>query len=298
MTAATDTAARKPRIAIMGEFSAGKSTLCNLLIRSRALPEKVTATRLAPVWMTYGDGNHMRVRLDGVEEPVALETLHTIPVEDTFYIRLGFEEDMLEHCDIIDCPGISDPNMDPDVWGRILTEADAVIWLTHATQAWRQSEAAVWETVAPEVQAKSILLLTRWDKVTTEHDRGRVYTRVAKETAGKFAKIFPVALTDALAASDDYEAWQASGAGDMMEHLATLIADLNAAPATPGRTPAQPSMVNAPQQPSASSDAIAVKSIGPAAPAPAEPSGPRIIPRRVKPSGMPRRERPAAGFRL
>ena len=46
--------ARKPRLAIMGEFSSGKSTLCNLLLGARPLLEKVTATQLPPVWLSYG----------------------------------------------------------------------------------------------------------------------------------------------------------------------------------------------------------------------------------------------------
>ena len=53
MTAVADTEARKPRIAIMGEFSAGKSTLCNILLGQAPLPMRVTATRLPPVLMTY-----------------------------------------------------------------------------------------------------------------------------------------------------------------------------------------------------------------------------------------------------
>jgi len=36
---------RRPRIALMGEFSAGKSTLSNLLLGARPLPEKVTHFR-------------------------------------------------------------------------------------------------------------------------------------------------------------------------------------------------------------------------------------------------------------
>ena len=36
----------RPRIALMGEFSSGKSTLLNLLIGEALLPTKVTATEL------------------------------------------------------------------------------------------------------------------------------------------------------------------------------------------------------------------------------------------------------------
>ena len=40
---------RKPVIALMGEFSAGKSTLLNLLVGRNILPTQVTATRMPPV---------------------------------------------------------------------------------------------------------------------------------------------------------------------------------------------------------------------------------------------------------
>ena len=57
---------RKPRIAIMGEFSSGKSTLCNVLMGARPLLEKVTATQLPPVWLSYGPDDAYTMGLDGV----------------------------------------------------------------------------------------------------------------------------------------------------------------------------------------------------------------------------------------
>ena len=135
---------RRPRIALMGEFSAGKSTLSNMLIGERVLPTQVTATQLPPVWITHGTGEPYLVTRDGVGEPIDPAHLTGVSVEDTAYVRLYSGADILTHCDLIDMPGISDPNMDPEVWESVIQHADGVIWCTHATQAWRQSEAAVW----------------------------------------------------------------------------------------------------------------------------------------------------------
>lgn len=221
------TGPRKPRIALMGEFSAGKSTLSNLLMGVRPLPEKVTATRLSPVWITHGSAAPYRVDMDGSTEEISLEQLESVPVEQTRYIHLSVEADLLEVCDLIDFPGISDPNMSSDVWERMLTEVDAVIWCTHATQAWRQSESAVWEAMPELVRQNSILLITRFDKLTTDRDRSRVVKRVTRETEGLFGGTFPVSLLQAIKAGENYDLWEASGAGPFTEHLIDTIQTLS-----------------------------------------------------------------------
>jgi len=213
---------------LMGEFSAGKSTLSNLLMGQSPLPEKVTATRLSPVWLSYGTTAPYRMDVDGTTEPVSIERLEDIPVEQTRHIRLFLEADILEVCDLIDFPGISDPNMSSSVWERMLPEVDAVIWCTHATQAWRQSEAAVWDDMPAAVRENSILLITRFDKLTNEKDRTRVVKRVTRETNGQFGGTFPVSLLQAIQAGEDYDRWEASGAGPFTSHLIDVIEKLTA----------------------------------------------------------------------
>ena len=218
---------RKPRIALMGEFSSGKSTLSNLLLGSRPLPEKVTATRLSPVWMAQGTQPGYRIDVDGSQEPVDINHLEGIDVDATRVIRLFFEAEILQVCDLIDFPGISDPNMSSDVWQRMLNEVDAILWCTHATQAWRQSEAAVWETVPDAVKARSMLLVTKFDKLHSERDRSRVLARLMKEAGDKFDAIFPISLTRALAAGEDFEAFTACGGAAFLERLIDQIGALH-----------------------------------------------------------------------
>ncbi len=319
-----DTEVRKPRIAIMGEFSAGKSTLSNLLLGQRALPEKVTATRLPPVWMAAGSDAPHRVDVEGEEHPVALDHLEDVPLDETLYIRLNFEAEILDHCDLVDFPGISDPNMSSDIWERMLGEVDGVLWCTHATQAWRQSEAAVWEMIPDHIRRNSLLLITRFDKLINDNDRKRVLARVAKETTGLFAGLHPVSLTQALAAEEGDELWETSGAHALYAALAGMIervseggdasapvmkpnppADAEARRARPRALElAEPPAPKAPVAPMAEIHTLPVEpdeandeddSAGDERhDAVATDNAGRIVPRRVRPSGFARTPRPSA----
>ena len=288
---------RKPRIALMGEFSAGKSTLSNLLLGSRPLPEKVTATRLSPVWMAQGTEPPYRIDVDGTAEMVSLAHLEEIPVEQTRVIRLFFESDILDVCDLIDFPGISDPNMSGDVVERMLEEVDAVLWCTHATQAWRQSEAAMWNTIPDAVRSRSILLITRYDKLTTERDRNRVLARVKHETDGLFSGIFPISLTQALAAGEDFDKWDASGAGafsdhliEMVQELAVTVANTSESLYVSGTARATPIVEAAPAERAQSAPLVLVDPV-----IPGHPVTPNVSPRRVSAEGQ---ARPSRGERL
>ena len=221
-----DQGVRRPRIALMGEFSAGKSTLSNMLIGASPLPVQVTATQMPPVWISYGDDAPYREDLDGSLHPIDLENLSETPLDETRVVRIFLKSDILEVCDIIDMPGISDPNMGSEVWERVIHHADGVMWCTHATQAWRQSEAAVWEHLSPGLAHRSFLLLTRIDKILNEKDRMRIYRRIEREVEGLFAACYPVSLLQAIEAGEDRDKWQASGAEDLIQGLVDLVSDL------------------------------------------------------------------------
>ncbi|MCG7624442.1 dynamin family protein [Epibacterium sp. Ofav1-8] len=224
---------QKPRIALMGEFSAGKSTLTNLLLGSRPLPVKVTATRLPPVWISHGPEQAQVQMADGTVQDIAPAALDRVPLAQARRIDLQLPSEALELCDLIDMPGISDPNMPAEVWQTVLPEVDSVIWCTSATQAWRQSEAAFWSILSPQLKMPGTLMVTHFDKLTSERDRARVLRRLERETDGGFGAIFPIALPQALAAGEDVEAWKTSGADQFVEHLIDMLLNWETATASP-----------------------------------------------------------------
>ncbi len=214
---------RKPRIAIMGEFSSGKSTLCNVLMGARPLLEKVTATQLPPVWLSYGPEDAYTMGLDGVAYDLDLKDLEQVSLETTEHVRVYMKSDILRYCDLIDMPGISDPSMSPEVWERMAHLADGVMWCTHATQAWRQSESGVWNGFPQDMRRNSLLLITRFDKIIGDGDKAKVLKRVVQEVDGLFAEVFPVSLLQAMKAGDDQEKWIDSGADAFTSALFDMV---------------------------------------------------------------------------
>lgn len=212
----------KPRVLLLGEFSAGKSTLANILLGSAQSPVRVTATQMPPIWYVAGTGDPIRVTSDGEHIPIDMADITRVPLEGTGSIRVPLGAPILEQIDLIDMPGSSDPNMSPDIWNDLLPMADLVLWCTPATQAWRQSEAALWETVETRVQIRSLLLLTRIDKVANATDLDRLKSRVKQETAGLFRAILPVSL---VGKEGEPASGSASDLADFMAALQDVIAN-------------------------------------------------------------------------
>ena len=281
--AAPSASGKKPRLVLMGEFSSGKSTLSNILLGGATLPTQITATRLPPVHISYGEPSAFALARDGTRREVDLADLGKLSPDDVRSLHITMKSDTLELCDLIDMPGISDPNMPADTWDAVVGKSDHVIWCTHATQAWRQSEAAAWDRMREATSGMNLLLVTQFDKLRNPRDRARVLGRVATETAGKFTAVYPISLLDAVSAGEDFKAWKDSGAHEFMEHVVDMLLK------TPRPMP-QPPMAAAPALPPATSTAdsnlIALPDHA------AQPGGVRVLPRRVQAksggSGLPR----------
>lgn len=210
---------RKPVFALMGEFSAGKSTLMNFLLRTQALPTQVTATQLPPVWFSWGKRSAYIKRHDGSTQDITLDELESVGVNDAQFIRIYLEADILEAVDLIDTPGISDPKISTDVWQRAVGQANGVLWCTHSTQAWRETERATWVSLPERLQHKSLLLITRADALGAK-DRQKVLRRVNREAGHLFNRTILFSARDAIMARDktgDAELWARSGGGKMVD---------------------------------------------------------------------------------
>jgi len=218
-------AERKPTIALMGEFSAGKSTLLNFLIEDNVLPTRATATEMPPVWFSHGDGGSYWVDPRGQQHPIEIDELTKVPMEAR-YARLFARSEVLEHCDVIDTPGISDPNLQQDSWRFAASQAQMVLWCTTATQAWRESERSVWLTLPERLRRHSILVVTRSDKLRTAEDRDKILRRMVRETTGLFNSLVFMATPDAVRAKAEMDEsgtsplWESSGAGQLLENMA------------------------------------------------------------------------------
>lgn len=218
-------AMRKPVIAVMGEFSSGKSSLMNLLTERDLLPTQVTATRLPPIWLRYGSEAPYWVDRSGRKHPVDWSDTSAIPLKDARYIRLFCRAEFLRRCDLIDTPGISDPSMPARYWIDTVGYANAAVWCTHAGQAWRESERAAWSELPQRLRDVSVLLVTRKDKLKSQDDIGKVDRRLGREAGSLFTARAFIALPGALAArrACDDAAWEASGAKAFHRTLDTLL---------------------------------------------------------------------------
>lgn len=217
--------ARKPCVALMGEFSAGKSTLLNFLIEAEILPTRVTATELPPIWCSYGKTGSHWIDQEWNRHPLNVRDIFKVPV-DARYARIFVEAEILESCDVIDTPGISDPNLASESWRLAAGLANMVLWCTTATQAWRETERGTWLSLPERLRRHSILVVTRADKLAGRADCDKVEKRLIREAGGLFSKITFLATMDATRAKLEMEAgaetglWAESGAEALLDAMA------------------------------------------------------------------------------
>jgi hypothetical protein len=227
-----ETLLRRPlRLALMGEFNSGKSTLANLLIGNAPLPTLQLSNTRIPTLIHYHPEPAVAALLEGGRcEPLTL-TRPEAP-DGTLRIQVGMPMPHLAACEFVDFPGFSDPWLSYGAAEIARHPVDAAIWCTFSTQAWKESESTAWRMLPARIRSRSVLAVTSKDLLSDEQV-AKVMARLGKavpEFTGQVA-VSAVTARKAIGASgriEDVALWQAGGAEGLYVILGQLLARIRA----------------------------------------------------------------------
>ena len=147
------------RLAVVGEFSQGKSTLLNALLGeeiqpAREIPCSSTVTVLKygkqkRVICVYKDGREEEISFDAYQEKASLSEDAAIDCLSDELAQSEIEEIIFEHPDlelcksgveIVDSPGLNEHPQRTAITQKLLKDTDAAIFLTNASRPLTQGE--------------------------------------------------------------------------------------------------------------------------------------------------------------
>lgn len=200
------------RLVVAGEFSSGKSTAINAVLRHRLLPSAFGGLKAPPIRVRHGDAFAVSYpALDGSQRPAdsILDAIET-GVASEIHVTVPFPA--LKGVELIEVPARPDGVWDDEA-RALVASADMLIWCSISSQAWRLSEKAFIEDLPRGLRARSVLLLSRADKLRSNADCDKIMRRLEREAASFFANvIFMGGAPDLIEASSrDETAWADTG---------------------------------------------------------------------------------------
>jgi len=219
---------RPLRIAVIGEFNSGKSTLANLLVGLESLPTAVISNTCIPTRLYHAKTPEIfAVDRDGQRRRLRVSTPAVHP-QEVFRLEVGLPAARLRAVEILDMPGLADSRLDGPVADLSRHAVDIALWCTLCTQAWKESERSAWQEVRPQLRRRGVLVATHRDLLKAESVE-KLMERLHDEAGWSFRDILPMSTLEALTVAradhtgDAGALWKASGADALETALDALI---------------------------------------------------------------------------
>lgn len=197
--------ARPLTIAVMGEFSSGKSTFVNALLGEVVAPMGVLPTTTTINVFRRGPGGGARVHnRDGSIAPVARSDIHAflqglddVAASRVRHIEIERTSARLGDAAVVDTPGLNAlDNFHERVAREFVDEADAIIWIFSATRGGAASEAGVLKSMRAD--GRQVLgVLNKVDTLEPE-ERDELVGYLRDQFGDVLLDILPVCASAAL----------------------------------------------------------------------------------------------------
>lgn len=217
-------------IAFAGEFSAGKSSLANMLAGADILPTGIRHLQLPLVILNYSDKPRTVAGWWGQEH----KTFPGIALTDAAeinpdFISIGLDTPALQQVSLFDLPGTGASGIAHDDTNTLdlLKFVDCAIWCTNGTSPWRESERQIWQQVPDNLKKSSLLAVTHTDLPAVKDELPEILKRLEAEKGNLFQEVIPIATPDAVSAladgaEPDFDRWNESGGQLLAEQILTV----------------------------------------------------------------------------
>ena len=163
-------------IAIIGQFSSGKSTFLNALLSKDILPTGITPVTSKITYINYGERYEMKVTyLSGKEMFIPISEMNNYldqrksTIKEIKYLTLYAPLELLRNISLVDTPGLnSQSQSDTKTTHKVLQDVGGIIWLSLIDNAGKHSEANTLEQYMKAFKEKTICLLNQKDKYNPE----------------------------------------------------------------------------------------------------------------------------------
>jgi hypothetical protein len=222
---------RPLRMAVIGEFNSGKSTLSNLLVRIESLPTAVISNTRIPTLLYHAPRPEVCAVYDDRRREL-LRASSEASSPNIFRLEVGLPSERLREVQILDLPGLADARFDDAITDLASHAVDLALWCTLSTQAWKESERIAWEQIPVRLRSRGLLVATHSDLLRNGSDLEKVLRRLRDVAGSSFWDILPMSTIEALAAlGEDHEGpagaiWKASGADSLETALDELIENI------------------------------------------------------------------------
>ncbi len=183
------------RIAVIGEFNSGKTSLINSLIGAPLLPASATAHTPCVTVVGYAAKSSLSAEMQGrTRRPLTWEQLEHPPGGDMRRLHVGVPIPTLAGLRMLDTPGLGlgDESAEASTL-QSCRGADLVIWCTPAFQAWKNSEAMLWLKLPASLRTRGVLAVTFADDIPSDDAARRLMARLRADAGAHFRDIFLMA---------------------------------------------------------------------------------------------------------
>ncbi|TKX32659.1 dynamin family protein [Campylobacter aviculae] len=211
-------------IAIVGQFSSGKSSLLNLILKRECLPTGIIPVTFKPTFLHYAKEYFLRVEFeDGSDiitdiEDLAQYTDQRNELKKAKNLHIFAPIPLLKKITLVDTPGLNANENDTLTTSKELKNIHAAIWLSLIDNAGKKSEEDVIRENLEILGENSICVLNQKDKLTPQE-----LDNVLKYAKQVFSKYFKEIIAISCKEAKAKESYKQSN----FEHLLSFLQNLD-----------------------------------------------------------------------